>query len=175
MEVSISVTGLHGDVTDEAAAHMSIDDAAYRCVHDAPGGAAALAARMGMSVGVLRNKAIPTLNTHVFRPQELLDIQQLGGKHHVLHAMAHALGYVATRQMPDQSGGDPLEAQVRLLDALGEFERAFGDCARMGEGKATPNAVRRAEHHAQLLISEVNNVVATLRGRLRPAPKGDGQ
>lgn len=171
MHVSLSIGGPLGDVPDDPARHMSIDDAAYRCVHDAPGGAAALAARMGLSVQVLRNKANPTLGTHVFRPQELLDIQQLGGQHHVLHAMAHALGYVCTRQMPDQSEGDPLEAQVRLLDALGDFERAFGDCARLGEGGATRNAVRRAEHHAQLLISEINNVVATLRGRMRPPPQ----
>ena len=98
-------------------------------------------------------------------------VAALGGQHHVLHAMAHALGYTCTRATPDQSGGDPVEAQMRFAVAVADLLRAHADAVLEGDGAVTRNMVRRAEHHAQEAIASINHLVATLRGRMRAAPE----
>lgn len=153
---------------------MSIDDAVYRTVHDAPGGVQALAARMGVPYGTLTHKANPNNSTHHMHPRELVDAQLLGGQHHVLHAMAHALGYTCTRATPDQAGGDPQEAHMRMATEWAELVRAFADAVLAGDGQVSPNQMRRAERQAQEAIASINHAMATLRGRMRPAPR-EGQ
>lgn len=178
MSISLSISSFSDHVdgagSADSPAPMSMDDAVYRLVHGAPGGVQALAARMGVPFGTLTHKANPNNTTHHMRPQELVDAQLLGGQHHALHAMAHALGYTCTRATPDQAGGDPQEAHMALAVAHAEFVRAFADAVMAGNEQVTRNQVRRAEHCAQEAIAALNHAVATLRGRMRPAPKVEG-
>lgn len=176
ISLSISPTFAHvdGEPQPDRQAPMSMDDAVYRLVHDAPGGVSGLAARMGVPFGTLTHKANPNTTTHHMKPQELVDAQLLGGQHHALHAMAHALGYTCTRATPDASGGDPQEAHMQLAMAHAELIRAFADAVLAGNAQVTRNQVRRAEHCAQEAIASINHAVATLRGRMRPAPKVEG-
>lgn len=175
MQISVSIPDALAYGADEAMpsrpAPMSIDDAVYHTVHGAPGGVAALAARMGMSANTLTHKANPNTTTHHMRPAELVDAQLLGGQHHVLHAMAHALGYTCTRATPDQSGGDPVEAQMQFAAAVADLLRAHADAVLAGDGNVTRNMVRRTEHHAQQLIAAANHLVASQRGLMRQAPE----
>lgn len=173
INISVSIPGANvdGGASADKAGPMSIDDAVYRLVHGAPGGVSGLAARMGVPFGTLTHKANPNNTTHHMKPQELVDAQLLGGQHHALHAMAHALGYTCTRATPDAAGGDPQEAYMHLAVAHAELTRAFADAVLAGDGQVTRNQVRRAEHCAQEAIAAINHSVATLRGRMRPAPK----
>lgn len=178
MAISLSIPPhlayVDGAPQPDRPAPMSIDDAVYRVVHDAPGGVTGLAARMGVPFGTLTHKANPNNTTHHMKPQELVDAQMLGGQHHVLHAMAHALGYTCTRATPDASGGDPQEAHMQLAMAYSELIRSFADAVLAGNEQVTRNQMRRAEHCAQEAIASINHAMATLRGRMRPAPKVEG-
>ncbi len=159
--------------TPDMAGPMSIDDAVYHVVHGGPGGVESLAPRLGVPVGTLTHKANPNNATHFMRPRELVDAQVFTGQAHVLHAMAAALGFVCTRATPDQAGGDPVEAVMRLEVAQADFIRALADAVQAGDGQVTRNQVRRAEAMGQELIASVGHAVAMLRGRMRPAPQVD--
>lgn len=176
MSISISIPphlayGADEAIPDRPGA-LSIDDAVYRVVHDAPGGSAALAARMGVSANTLDHKANPNNTTHFMRPRELVDAQFFSGQHHVLQSMAHALGYTCTRATPDQSGGDPVEAHMRMAMEWGELIRAFADATLAGDGNVTRNQMRRIEHHAQETIATIGHAMGALRARMRQEPKG---
>ena len=177
MHCSFSMSTGGGHVDDEGAPDragpMSIDDAAYHVVHGGPGGVESLAPRMGLPVGTLTHKANPNNTTHFLRPTELVAAQLFSGRAHVLHAMAAALGYVCTRATPDQAGGEPVEAVMRLEVAQADFVRALADAVLVGEGQVTRNQVRRAEAMGHELIASVGHAVAMLRGRMRPAPVVD--
>lgn len=156
---------------------MSVQDAIYHTVHGYPGGVAALAARMGLPAGTLTHKANPNNTTHHMRPDELLALQHFSGNAAVLHAMAAALGYAVTRAMPDQSGGNPGAALVRLQVEFADLVRAAAEpLERLAEQPAdfvTGNEVRRVDYHAQETQAAMTHLVCALRGRMRPAPKAE--
>lgn len=157
---------------------MSVQDAIYHTVHGYPGGVAALASRMGLPVGTLTHKANPNNTTHHMRPDELLAMQHFSGDAAVLLAMAAALGYTVTRATPDQSGGDMVEATMRLQCEFADLLRAVADPLARVAGDAskpiTGNEMRRAEYHAQETQAAMSHLLATLRGHMRPAPKVEG-
>lgn len=168
--MSSGASHVDGRGSPDTGGPMSIDDAVYHVVHGGPGGVESLAPRLGMPVGTLTHKANPNNTTHFLRPRELVDAQLFTGQAHVLHAMAAALGFVCTRATPDQIGGDPVEAVMRLQMAEADFARAVADAVLVGEGRVTRNEIRRAEAMAQELIATVGHALAMLRGRMRPAP-----
>ena len=130
---------------------MSVPDAIYHTVHGYPGGVAALAARMG----TLTHKANPNNTNHYVRPDELVALQHFSGNVAVLMAMAAAL--------------------VRFQVEVADLVRAVGEPAeRLAESPAahaTGNELRRVEYHAQELSAALAHLVASLRARMRPAPK----
>lgn len=177
MSISISIPDhaayVDGEPFPDRPAPMSIDDAVYRVVHGAPGGVQALAARMGIPAGTLNHKANPNNTTHHMKPQELVDAQLFGGKHDVLFAMAHALGYTCVTATPDQAEGDPVEANMHMTMAWCELVRAFADAVLKGKDAVSRNEMRRVEYHAQEAIAAINHAMSTLRARMRTAPKVD--
>jgi hypothetical protein len=162
------------DVPDMPEA-MSVDDAAYHTAHSFPGGVSALAARMGVSAGTLTHKVNPNNTTHHLSPRELLALQHMSGNAAVLHAMAHSLGYNCTRAIPDQAGGDPVEAFMHLQMAYAELVRSVADpLASRQPGQVTRNEMRRAEAMAAELQACIGNTLGALRGYMRKAPEGQG-
>lgn len=174
MGISISVPDHQVYGADEAMPSrpegLDIDDAIYHAVHGVPGGVAALAARMGMSVDTLTHKANPNTATHFLRPRELQAVMHFGGDAGPLHAMAAHLGYTCTRATPDQSGGDPVEAFMRLQMAHADLVRAVADPLAHG-GAVSKNEMRRAEAMAAELQAAIGHTLAALRGRMRVAPE----
>lgn len=174
MAVTVSIPAALAYGADEALPDtpvvMSVADAIYHTVHRYPGGVAALAARMGVPASTLTHKANPNNSDHFMRPDQLEAIQVLSGDHAVLHAMAAALGMVCTPAVPDQSGGDPVEAFMIEQRAQGVYSAAVAD-AFLTE-YPTPNAVRRVDAMAQDLIAAIGHQVGVLRSRMRKAPKG---
>lgn len=179
MGITISIPpgaayGAGEDVPDKPVG-MSVEDAIYHTVHGYPGGVTALAARMGVSPNTLTHKVNPHNSTHHLHPRELVAMQYLSGDVSVLHAMAAALGYTCTPAVPDQAGGDPVEAFMHLQHSFSELVRSIADpLARM---RTDPNKMvtqaemRRANDHAGNHHATVDGALAALRGHMRPLPK----
>lgn len=75
---------------------MNITDAAYNTVHDYPGGATALAPRMGMkSAAVLNSKVNPNTDTHHLTLSEASKLMGITGDFRILHELNSAHGKVA--------------------------------------------------------------------------------
>lgn len=166
-----------GETMPDTPQPMSVQDAIYHTVHGYPGGVAALAARMGLPAGTLTHKANPNNDSHFLRPDELVAMQHFSGSVAVLQAMAAALGYTVARATPDQSGGEPVQALVRLQVEMADLARAVGDpLARMAaQPGAHPsnNELRRVQHHAEETTAAIAHLVGALRAQQRPAPKVD--
>lgn len=175
MAISISIPDHLAYGSDEARPTrlhgQDVGDAAYATVRNYPGGAAALAPRLGMSVNTLLHKTSPAVTTHILSVQEALALQDFTGNHAILHAMAEALGYTCSRVTPDASGGDPTEAIMRMEVAHADLLRALADGVLAGPQGVTSNHMRRAVHMAEEAIAHIGHALAMLRGRMRPAPK----
>ena len=72
----------------------AVADAAYNTVHDYPGGAEALAPRMGKSAKVLDSKVSRNVSTHHLTLHEAVQIMGLTGDHRMLRAICRHLGYL---------------------------------------------------------------------------------
>jgi len=176
MNATFSVRDGHAYVGDEALPNrvvgQDVADAAYNTAHLYPGGVAAIALRMRVNKDTLSNKVNPNNTTHHLSLREAVAMQELSGDYSILHAMAEALGHAATRATPDQSGGDPVEALMRLQCDFADFVRAVTEALR-GGGAVTGNQVRKAEHFAQETIATVGHALAALRRRVPRPPEGD--
>lgn len=179
MKVTISIPPGLAYGADEAMPDMpesmTVDDAIYHTVHDYPGGVVALASRMGVPASTLTHKANPNNTTHHLRPSELVKLQYMSGNVAILHAMAAALGYTVARATPSQARGSMLAAATHAQAEFADFMRAAADPvvrieAGQGSGTPTPNEVRRVQDHAHETHAAIDQVVATMRERMRPAP-----
>ena len=112
---------------------MNPHDAFYHTVHSSPGGCEALAARMGMSSAVLRNKANPTSNFNKVNFDDVIAVMALSGNHLVLERLAADFGYVLVKVEADASPSDMavLEIVTKCWSANGDFgaevNRALAD------------------------------------------------
>ena len=178
MAISISIPDHLAYGSDEqrpARTHgQNVADAACCTVRNYPGGAAALAPRLGMSVNTLLHKTNPATTTHILSIEEAMLLQEFTGNHTILHAMAEALGYTCARATPDQADGDPTESIMRLEVAHADLIRALADGVLAGPTGVTSNHMRRAVHMGEEAIATIGHSLAMLRGRIRPAPKTEG-
>jgi hypothetical protein len=174
MGISISIPEHQRYAAGEAWADrvkgQDIADAAYNTAHGGPGGIAALATRMGVNADTLTAKVNQRNTTHHLSLREAVSMQHFSGDHAILHAMAEALGYTCSRATPDQSGGDPTEAIMRMEVAHADLLRALADGVLAGPQGVTGNHMRRAVHMAEEAIATIGHALAMLRGRMRPAP-----
>lgn len=142
----------------------AIEDAAYNTVHDYPGGAEALAPRMGKSAKVLDSKVNPKVWTHHLTLHEAVQIMGLTGDHRMLRAICRHLGYL-----------DPIRAVVyegiadeQLLELVAAVHSETGDVSRslvaaLADGRVTQ---REFESFDEQTI-EAMTALAELRDRLR--------
>lgn len=177
MTISVSIPDHLAYVAGEAMPNrvtgQDIADAAYNTAHCYPGGISALATRMGVNAGTLTGKVNQQNTTHHLSLREAVAMQHFSGNHAVLHAMAEALGYTCSRVTPDQAGGEPTEAIMRMQVAQADLMRALADGVLAGPNGVTGNHMRRAVHMAEEAIGTIGHALAMLRGRMRPAPKVD--
>ena len=111
---------------------MNQHDALYKVARAYPGGLEALAARMQISVNVLRNKLAPGIETHYPSFEELSQIvehcQQAGVKdaHLPLHALLSRHGMAAfIVPEPDITSNDDLSQTVcRVMSRVGDVAEA---------------------------------------------------
>lgn len=133
-----------------------------------PGGVARLARDMGIKAGTLQHKLNLNNETHQLTLPEAVRLQVITGNFSILHAMAHQLGCEVRRAVPDQSGGDPVEAFMRFQTEVAEVTRAAADAHR----QPSRNAVRRLDRQVQELIVVAQHL-AGAAARLLPAEEGE--
>lgn len=133
------------------AKQLQLDDAIHRVVHDYPGGAVALAPRVGMRPGTLSNKANPGCVEHNMTLLESIPIQRESHDYRILHAYAANLDHVAV-PLADYSG----VSDVELLDAYASYHAEVGRLAgeirdALADGRITQHelaAIRTASDEA---------------------------
>lgn len=84
---------------------MNVDDAFFHTVYDF-GNVDALAARMGVKAGVLRNKANPNNPANVPSLRDADLAMTFTGNYAVLHALAENHGHVCIKVTADAPAGD---------------------------------------------------------------------
>ena len=180
--ISISIPAAFGHVTGEPVPHKpgghDVLDVIHSTVHGFVPGTAVLAERMGMSREVLQQKANRNNPQHVFHPQQLIDLMRQSGNAAVLHCIAEQMGYTVARALPDESGGDPVQAFMRLQCVLSDLIRAVADpleSARAEPGRAvTTNEMRRATAMAVDVHTAIGHLLAAMRAGMRPPPAEEG-
>lgn len=117
---------------------MNILDAFHATVHgDKHGGCEAIAVRMGMNAGVLRNKANPNIATNHPTLEEADRLMGLTGDHRVLHALARNHGYVCVRMDEGNNASDVavLELVAKVMCTEGEVGKQMYDA--LADGRVT--------------------------------------
>ena len=117
---------------------LTVTDAAYHSVHDYPGGATALALRIGVSsAGVLSNKVNPLQDHHKLTLDEAVLVMAFSGDLRILHAIADRFDQLVVPVVRYDQVSDTalLETYTRLMKELGEFSSAFHDA--LSDGKFT--------------------------------------
>ncbi|MPS27576.1 MAG: hypothetical protein E2576_11085 [Alcaligenaceae bacterium] len=143
---------------------MNVTDALYHAVHDYPGGAEALAVRMGISASSLQHKVNPRYPTAHCSPEEMVEIVELTGDTGPLIAIAHRLRAVVTF-LPALAD----ECDDGLMSRTAEACREFGELiAEVGEavadGRVTDNELRRVEAGITDLHKAMHGLHAMLVG-----------
>lgn len=164
----------YGDSSRDSdiARNMCLQDAARLIAERYKGGVPALAEAMGVSANTLQHKLNPNNTTHKLTLDEALAMQQISGLPFVLHAMAAAMAHSCTPEVPDQSGGNAVEAFMRFQQGMGEFTAAVADSLLDGDATSR-NAFKRVDARAGDLMALVGYMVAVVAQRVpevRDAP-----
>lgn len=148
---------------------MNYKDAFHKMVHSYPGGIEALAPRMGMTPGVLRNKANPNSTTNVLSADDLLLACSITGDYAPIHAYCAQLGLVCT-QLEEQPASDMdvvgniTSIWQRLGDLAAEVHRTLED------GKVEAHEVDACSAAAFKAVRPILQLIETLDGMSEPRP-----
>lgn len=164
---AISLGFGYGDSAADAdsARGMCLQDAARLISERYKGGVPALAKAMGVSANTLQHKLNPNNRTHKLTLDEAQAMQRISGLPFVLHAMAAALAHSCMPEVPDQSGGNAVEAFMRFQQGLGEFTAAVADSLLDGD-ETSRNEFRRVQARAGDLLALVGYLVAVVAQRV---------
>lgn len=149
----------------EDAVHMdAIDEAAYALVHDYPGGAPALAPRVGMNVGTLLNKANPSQEKHQLTVREALAIQVHRRATTMIDAEARVLGgvFVALGRFEGVSDTELLSLYATYHAEIGETAAAIREA--LDDGRIERAEYQRIEREAFEDAHAMLELLARIRG-----------
>lgn len=138
---------------------MNILDAAYNTVHDYPGGANALAPRMGIrSPAVLNSKVNPNTETHHITLLEVSKLMELTGDYRVLQRLNAQHGKVAIN-LPSI----PECRDTALTDLVLSIGMNGGDiCAQFKEMMADGRITRGEAIDMSKVIHALHEILAEL-------------
>lgn len=139
---------------------MNIQDAAHRIGHEYPGGAVALAHRMGINPTVFNSKLNPNNATHHLTLAEAQRMQLLTGRTDILEAMASELGYVVIHRPGTMDGYDIPAITRRTIVEFGDWMREVD--AALTDTRVTPNEVRAIERELVQMIGQAQKLTACL-------------
>ena len=158
----------NADALGLSAPGMSVEDAAYHTVHSYPGGAPALAQRMGANPNTLQSKVDPKVATHKLSLREALDVMAFSGDDRILHALAAARRYVALPLGASTTSGQTLHDVMQTVREFGEMCAAVNEA--VADGSVTQNEMREVERQVGELHSAIDTLLRTLRGMMPRAP-----
>lgn len=141
---------------------MNVEDALYHVVHDYPGGAPALAPRMGLNESVLSHMADPRDDRHGWPLKRFRQALTLTGDLRPLHALCAENGgvFVAT-------GRYALISDRALLETVTQMSKEFGDVgAALHEMLSDGRIQRREYENLKKQVYELNQAAAELVERV---------
>jgi hypothetical protein len=147
---------------------MNAKDAFHQTVHNAPGGCPALAARLGMSPTILRNKANPNNDVNVVTIDDIDRVMTITEDYAVLHALAQAHGFVLTK-IDEQPSSDMcvLESVTDIWQRVGqvgaEVHKALAD------GRVDAHEVKAVRDVTFKAIASLMSAVECLNGMAEKA------
>lgn len=131
----------------------------YRLVHEHPGGVEALAVRVGMKAGVLRNKANPNSTTNFFTIDEMIRLCQVANDFRPLMAMNAELGHACTK-IDEKPAGDfsMLESTSSIWSKMGELGQQVHTA--LTDGRMEEHEAKAIEQAAFALFGPVMQLVS---------------
>lgn len=147
---------------------MNVDDAAYAVVHDYPGGADALAARMNKSAAVLCSKVRPNCTTHHLTLREAQDITALTDDPRILEAFARDTGRIVLKMPTDADDQVSDMAVLELVARVWMGQGHLGSAVHhaLTDSRLTPTeyeqiceAGSRAQAHIAGLLQRLQGMV----------------
>lgn len=139
---------------------LSAMDAAYHTVREYPGGAAALAPRLGMkSAAILSHKVSPTGTHYILGLDEAISIQALTGDYRILYAMARELGHVCI-SVSQSEVEDVNQNIAATCKEFGEYLGSVSEAVR--DNRVTDNEISDIAAHMGALAARTNQLHATL-------------
>ena len=139
---------------------MNIQDAAHRIGHEYPGGAVALAHRMGIGPVVFNSKLNPNTLTHHLTLAEAQRMQQLAGRTDILEAMADELGYVIVKIPECAHDIDIAKATRRAVVEFGQWIEEIDKS--LEDGSVTQNELKAIEKELVEMMSQAQHLTAAL-------------
>lgn len=139
---------------------LSVRDAAYHTVHDYPGGAMALAVRLGVNGMTLSHQVNPKdVGKFSLSIEKATEIQALSGDCRILHSMARELGHVAIKV--DQADEDSVMASI--ADTVREFSGYLTSVTdAVADGRVTDNELREIDAHLCEMVQQANHLRAVV-------------
>lgn len=143
---------------------MNALDAFHATVHGSPGGCEALAARMGVGAGVLRNKANPNADYHKPTLADADRVMALTGDYSVLHALAKNHGHVCVLVQTEAAASD-----IAILELVTQVWSTSGGVgaevhATLADGMVEPHEIKRVEEAVYRVNLALADMVARLKG-----------
>lgn len=148
---------------------MNVLDAAHRIAHEYPGGAKALAARMGINQVVFNSKLNPNVTTHHLMLAEAMTMQHMTGRNDILHAMAEDLNHVAI-PLPVASDDDLAHSISTCCAEFGDYLRRVDEVIR--DGKVTPNERKDLERELTEMIAAATHLQGLVASMHKKGPRG---
>lgn len=140
---------------------QNVLDAAHLTAHDYPGGARALAARMGLNPTVLSNQLNPNNSDHPLQVRNLMLLMSLTGDHRALHAACLDLGYMAL-PLPAVADETTSEALTQTCKEFADFLQVV--TAALSDGKITKLELRSIRKELGDLMGQAGKLEAILAG-----------
>lgn len=142
---------------------MNYKDAIHKTVHGYPGGSEALAPRLGMTVGVLRNKANPNSATNVMSIDDLHSLMTVSDNYTALYALAASLGH-SCHKIEDGATNDQsvLESIAQVWQRSGEIGALVTKA--LDDGRVDAREVRDVREAVFKTIRSMMDLVERLNG-----------
>jgi hypothetical protein len=140
---------------------VNVADAAYRTVHDYPGGSASLAPRLGMKQAVLNSKVNPHTTTHHLTLAEASLLMGMTNDFRMLHALNAEHGHVAQLAEAAPDSGGLLGTVLRANAAEGNFDRILEEA--LADNLITPNEFKLVADAGLKSMEALQALVARIR------------
>lgn len=143
---------------------MTPQDALHMTVMSYPGGAEALAARMGMNAQILRNKINPNSTSHHPSLHDIERIMYMTDNPAVLHSLAKGMSHTCTKIMSEGEAND-----VALLEHIAIIWKTNGQvgnevhCA-LEDGHISQHELVRIKDAVHRTTTAMHDLIKRLEG-----------